>query len=379
MAAKLTPVAIHDQADVGWQLGDDAARRIFNRLMAAGRPLGEVVEGRIYYGVKTGFNEAFIVNRETRDRLVMTDPGSTEIIKPVLNGEDVRSWHFEDEGRWLLFVRRGTDIDKYPAIREHLEQYREVLEPRPVDWNPAHRWPGRKPGPYRWFEIQDTVAYHAEFEGPKLFWPEMAKQPRFTLAPAGLVGNKTTFMIPGDHSFLLGILMSRSLWFVVSHICVPIGERAGMLRYMLSEQFMSRLPIPAAPAADRDAIAGLALTISEHARARYAVHRQTRHRILTDLGAAGATLNQKLTAWWELDFPGFLAEVRKALKREIPVRQRDDWEGWLADQRAEHVQRTVEIVRLETQLNQRVYELFDLTAAEVKIIEESTKYRYGEV
>ena len=86
---------------------------------------------------------------------------------------------------------------------------------------------------------------------------------------------------------------------------------------------MSPLPIPDAPPADRDAIAALALAITEHARARYALHRQTRHRILTDLGAPGATLNQKLTAWWELDFAGFLAQVRKALKREIPVRQRD--------------------------------------------------------
>ncbi len=109
------------------------------------------------------------------------------------------------------------------------------------------------------------------------------------------------------------------------------------------------------------------------------MHRQTRHRILTDLGAPGAKLNQKLTAWWELDFAGFLAQVRMALKREIPVRQRDDWEGWLAAQRAEHEQRTAEIVRLETELNERVYALFDLTPAEVKIIEESTKYHYGEV
>ena len=95
--------------------------------------------------------------------------------------------------------------------------------------------------------------------------------------------------------------------------------------------------------------------------------------------APDAKLNQKLAAWWELDFTGFLAQVRAGLKREIPVRQRDDWEEWLAAQRGEHEQRTAEIVRLETQLNSRVYDLFDLKPAEVKVIEESTKYRYGEV
>ncbi len=67
------------------------------------------------------------------------------------------------------------------------------------------------------------------------------------------------------------------------------------------------------------------------------------------------------------------------LKRELPVRQRDDWEEWLVARRAEHAQRTAEIVRLEMKLNSRVYDLFDLTPAEIKIIEESTKYRYREV
>ncbi len=63
VAAKLMPVAIHDQPDAGWQLGDDAGRRIFTKLMAAGRPLGEVVEGRIYRGILTGLNDAFIVDQ----------------------------------------------------------------------------------------------------------------------------------------------------------------------------------------------------------------------------------------------------------------------------------------------------------------------------
>jgi hypothetical protein len=152
-----------------------------------------------------------------------------------------------------------------------------------------------------------------------------------------------------------------------------------MLRYTLSAQFMSRLPIPDAPTADRDAIAGLALAITEQARARYTLHRQTRHRIETDLGASNSKLNQKLTAWWALDFPGFMAQVRTAFKRDIPLRQRDDWEEWLAAGRAQHEQRTAEIVRLETELNARVYTLFDLSAAEIRIVEESTKYRYGEV
>ncbi|HSN74094.1 MAG TPA: hypothetical protein VL334_03255, partial [Anaerolineae bacterium] len=379
VAAKLAPVSIHDQPDAGWQLGDNAARRVFGKLMAAGRQLDEVVEGRIYYGVKTGLNEAFIIDQTTRDRLVTSDPHCSKIIKPILRGEDLRPWYQENEGRWLIFIRRGIDIDAYPAVKDHLLPMRNRLEPRPTDWNMTQPWPGRKTGAYAWYEIQDTVDYFAEFEKPKVFWPDIGKYPRFSWDDSGAFVNDKGYIAIPDSPFVLGILQSRAAWMCISHLCVPLGERAGTVRYQQKIQFMSRLPIPDAPAADRDAIAGLALAITEQARARYTLHRQTRHRIQTDLGSPGRTLNQKLTAWWALDFADFMAQVRTAFKRDIPLRQRDDWEGWLASRRAEHEQRTEEIVRLETQLNARVYALFDLSAAEIAIVEESTKYRYGEV
>ncbi len=66
-------------------------------------------------------------------------------------------------------------------------------------------------------------------------------------------------------------------------------------------------------------------------------------------------------------------------RHDIPLKERDAWDAWLAEARAEHERRTAEIVRLETDLNARVYTLFDLTPAEVRLVEESTKYRYGEV
>lgn len=61
------------------------------------------------------------------------------------------------------------------------------------------------------------------------------------------------------------------------------------------------------------------------------------------------------------------------------MNERDEWEDWLEVRRERHQWRTAEIVRLETELNKRVYELFDLTPDEIQIIEESTKYHYGEV
>lgn len=123
----------------------------------------------------------------------------------------------------------------------------------------------------------------------------------------------------------------------------------------------------------------LAEGLTEVSRARYELHWRTRRRILSDLGVPGKKLNQKLTAWWNLDFRAFRAETKKVFKNELLLAERDEWDEWLAERRAKHLQLTAEIVRLETDLNAHVYALFDLTLEEIKIIEESTKYRYGEV
>jgi hypothetical protein len=108
-------------------------------------------------------------------------------------------------------------------------------------------------------------------------------------------------------------------------------------------------------------------------------HQKARNRILTDLGTPGGKLNNKLTAWWTLDLPTLRAEVQKVFKRDIPVKDRDDWDEWLTAQKARHDAATAQIVAHETDLNARVYALFHLTPDEIKVIETRTRYRYGEV
>jgi len=131
--------------------------------------------------------------------------------------------------------------------------------------------------------------------------------------------------------------------------------------------------------ADRTALSALAMEITEFARARYALHRRVRHRLHSDFGTPDKALNGKLTAWWEQDFPALRAELQKVFKRDIPMKDRDEVEAWFTTQCADHARLTAEIVARETDLNTRVYALFNLTPDEIALIEESTKYRYGEV
>ncbi len=346
--------------------------------MKVGRTLKDITQNRMFYGVKTGLNEAFIIDQMTRDKLVREDPACTAIIKPMLRGEDLRPWYQENEGRWLIFTRRGIDIDSYPAVKDYLQQFREQLEPRTADRDSTTSH-GRKPGTYKWYEIQDSVDYYNEFDKPKIFWPDIARFPRFSWDERGqFVNNKGYILSPPDAS-LLGILQSRVCWFCISRLCAPLGERLGLMIYQHFTQFMINLPIPTLTEVQREQIGTLARQLTDVAQRRYEVRRKTAHRILHDLGnGLEARLNQRLELWWDLSFPEFRAEVQRVFKRDIPLKDRDDWEELLRERATQIRTLTDEIVRLETLLNAAVYVVFDLNDEEIALIERETKYKYGE-
>jgi hypothetical protein len=305
-----------------WTFQPAANTRLFEKMMRAGRPLSEAIDGRMYYGIKTGLNEAFIIDQQTRDRLVKADPRCTEIIKLVLKGEDLRPWYQEDEGRWLIVIPNGwtrqnlsagteettawnSFRERYPAVADHLRDFAGAARKRTDQ------------GEF-WWELR-SCDYYGMFEESKMFWPDIAKLPRFSWDEKRKYVNDKGYIIPGRDWALLGILQSRVIWFAVSQLCVPLRLRAGLWQYQMKSQFISRLPIPDALPADREAIGGLAMAITEHARARYTLHRRVRRRVASDLAAPGGTLNRKLTAWWELDFPTFRVEVKKALRAVNPA------------------------------------------------------------
>ncbi len=379
---KLFTFSMHDQLDTGWQLTGDAARVLLAKLMAAGKPLGEVIEGQLFYGVKTGLNEAFIIDQTIQDRLVKDDPTCAAIIKPVLRGEDLRPWYQENEGRWLICIPNGWTIDTFPDLEPVETQAWEkfaALHPGLA----AYLKPFAEAAQRRfdkgqfWWELRPCDYYEA-FEKPKILWPDITKKPRFSWEESDVYLSNTGYCIPAVSYALLGILASRTLWYVLSRISQPLGERAGALRYRLIRQYMERLPIPSLTDAQRDHIGKLAQQLTETAEQRYEVRRKTTHRIVNDLGTSQAKLNQRLTTWWEMPFKEFREELVKVFRCDIPLKDRDDWEALLRERTAEIGRLTGEIVRLESELNEAVYEAFGLDEGERALIERETKYRYGE-
>ena len=78
--------------DKGWSLTDERTQALLDKLKATGVPLSEYVDGKIYYGIKTGLNEAFVIDDQTREKLIAEDPKSAELIKPFLAGRDIKRY-----------------------------------------------------------------------------------------------------------------------------------------------------------------------------------------------------------------------------------------------------------------------------------------------
>ncbi|MDA1348257.1 MAG: Eco57I restriction-modification methylase domain-containing protein, partial [Chloroflexi bacterium] len=220
-----------------WILEDPALVRLFHRLMSEGKPLREYVNGRILYGVKTGLGKAFVINDETRRGLIAEDPRSAELIKPWLRGRDIKRWRAVWNSLYVIFTRRGTSIDDYPAIRDYLMWWRKELEPKKSSGQPG---PGRKPGSYKWFELQDSVDYYLDFELPKVIVNRFINSPDFSYDESGLLHNDASFSVWAPTPSIAAILNSRLGWFFLSHLCTQLQN--GYIQVFI--QFLEQLPVP---------------------------------------------------------------------------------------------------------------------------------------
>lgn len=110
---------------------------IKNKIDSVGTPLKNW-NLSINRGILTGYNEAFIITSEKREELIAADPKSAEIIRPILRGKDIKRYCSNFANLWLINVHNGIkgekippiDVNDYPAIKKHLNQYYEQLAKR---------------------------------------------------------------------------------------------------------------------------------------------------------------------------------------------------------------------------------------------------------
>lgn len=237
----------------GWRLQPPSVLRLLEKLRKAGTPLGKYVNGQLYWGIKTGLNEAFVVDRATRDRLIAEHPSSAEVLKPFLRGRDVKRWRLDYQDLYLIKIESSENREHpwtgksetraeqifaqtYPAIHHHLTQYREALIKRCDQ------------GKFFW-ELRSCI-YWQEFERPKIIYPDIAVRCEFAFDTNYLYPDATLFIIPEKSTHLISILNSNIVQFFIDQICPAV--RGSFRRF--KSIYVEQIPIPPASPTDKNSI-----------------------------------------------------------------------------------------------------------------------------
>lgn len=362
-----------------WELEADDVIALRRKLSAGGKRLAEFCDNRIFRGLITGLTEVFVIDGRRRAALVADDPRSADIIKPFVQGTHVRPWYTEDSGEFLIAIRSSAnhqwpwsnagdgaeDVFKqtYPAVHSYLNQSRDQAIKR------------QDQGRF-WWELR-ACAYWDIFEQPKIVWPDISKLPRFSLDLSNVYLSNTVYTMPLNDGYLLGILSSWTTWFFISKTAQPLRLRGDRWQYRLFTQFMDSVPIPDGAADERRAIGDLAKRCCTFGRSQYELRTKVQERIVKSFGE-GPTgevlgkLNQKAQAWWEVSLNDLGAALKTSFKLPSnPLKSpriADEWEPYLAEKRAEHERLGRSIADAESEINERVVRLFNLTPAEATLL-----------
>jgi type I restriction-modification system DNA methylase subunit len=303
----------------------------------SGLRLNELPNIEILNGVKTGFNKAFIMNEDTKNKLISDDENNTELIKPTLIGSDVRRYEINFRSNYLLYITWDLDITKYPTIQNYLSSFRSNLEKRDGVKNG---------GPCPWYALSrprpETKKY---FESTKIVYSKVGKSPRFSLDIQGIFPNDTIFSIPITDYFLLAVLNSTLVFEYLKIVCAVFGDEESGGRLIMHDFYVETLPIPNASDDERETIGNLAKETQNLHTARRARVEQ----FLLDVGTSAAESSSRnpLERPWEISEEEFLRRTRSRYDVSIFRQTRD-----------ETFELTEQINKIEQEIDERVAELY---------------------
>ena len=202
-----------------WIILSAIEQSIKRKIEAVGTPLKDW-DIRINYGIKTGFNEAFVITTDKRNEILancQTEDERTrtaELIRPILRGRDIKRYAYNWAGLYLIatFPSRHYDIEMYPAVKQYLLTFGiEKLEQTGKTYIVnGEKIKARKKTNNKWFEIQDSISYWEDFYKPKIVWGEISDKSKFAFDFSGeYIPEATTFYLNGEYiEYLLTALNS---------------------------------------------------------------------------------------------------------------------------------------------------------------------------
>jgi len=198
----------------------DIEKRIRNKIEQTGYSLAGW-DIQMHLGIKTGFDEAFIIDGKMRDEFVLADYKNIDIIKPLLSEENIRCYVPVKSNQWLIYLPWHFPLlyDKtiktaseraearfrlqYPVIYNHLVKFKEQLMARNTHEVGII---------FEWYALQRSGSSNEldDFTRPKIIWKRESATSTFCIDYSGCAVMDTTHFMTGQHlKYLLGVLNSK--------------------------------------------------------------------------------------------------------------------------------------------------------------------------
>ena len=221
-----------------WSILSDIEQSIKVKIESIGTPLKDW-DVQINYGIKTGLNDAFIIDSVKRNKILDACQSederqrTEEIIRPILRGRDVRRYGYNWADLWLINTHNGIrgqldriHIEDYPAIKQHLDNNWDKIEPRADQGDTAYNL--------------RNCAYLDEFSRPKIIWKRVGSIIRFSYDEKGIFGLDSTCFATGKHIPYLCCVLNSSM----GHYLLNNAPRTGTGDLLISVQAVEPVRIP---------------------------------------------------------------------------------------------------------------------------------------
>ncbi|MBD3796114.1 MAG: class I SAM-dependent DNA methyltransferase, partial [Epsilonproteobacteria bacterium] len=251
-------VILNNLTKDGWFIGDSDEQRLKEKIERIGKPLKEW-DVKIYRGVLTGLNEAFIITTEKRNEILTNCADDEErrrteaIIKPILRGRDIKRYSYKWAELWMIFIhwhfplhedmsiqgvskKAEEEFQKqYPSIYAHLLQYKDALSKRNKEETGIR---------YEWYALQRCAAtYYSEFEKEKVVYSEIVRQPQFHFDTENFYVEATSFLMTGRSvKYICGLLNSKPVTYFFKQWYA--GGGLGEDGYRYKKAFLEKVPLP---------------------------------------------------------------------------------------------------------------------------------------
>lgn len=284
-----------------WRLEGFAGLSLLERIRKSGTPLGEYVKNRWYWGIKTGFNEAFCVDQETHDRLIAEHKSSAEVLKPLLRGRDVKRWRCDFSEQYLIKIESSENKNHPWSDKNGKAAEASFAQALPA----IHRYFNQddhrvklinRSDQGRFFWELRSCAYWNQFDQPKIIVPAISGTVNTAVDFDGyFANNKASIFVSDESRFLAAVVNSSvALWFTKQ---VFSTKQGGFWDF--EPRYSSQWPIPTATAEQKQQCEALS-------HALIVLHRPEASD-LPDRSLMVAFLEQWLNGLvYELFFPGEL-------------------------------------------------------------------------